>query len=255
MLKNGTAAMTGSEGFVAVESYRKAAQQTETAVWNYKGLAIHALPAIHEYVGEMLRTSLPAGASVLDLASGSGALCLRLHDLGFNPTGSDLVAENFRLHGKIKFRAANLNDPIPQEFEAAFNCVTAIELIEHLENPRHLLRQCYRALRPGGILVLSTPNIESPIALAQFLRTGESRWFTEFEYRNDGHITPIPVSVLRRALHETGFEEANFTSVAPLRFDGFVWWKMRLLAFFMKVMSGRHLAENDIVVVCARKPG
>ncbi|MBW8708300.1 MAG: hypothetical protein JF627_03400 [Alphaproteobacteria bacterium] len=49
--------MTESESFVEVESYKRAAK-VENAVWNYKGLAIHAIPQFHEHAADIIRKTL-----------------------------------------------------------------------------------------------------------------------------------------------------------------------------------------------------
>jgi len=245
--------MDASRSFVVTDSYRKAANMAATAAWNYKGLTIHADPRVHEHVGEIVRSALPQGASVLDLAAGSGAMCLRLKDIGMRPTGTDLVTENFRLHGEVDFVTANLNDELPATLRQGFDCVIATELIEHLENPRHLIRQCHDLLKPGGLLIVSTPNTASSISLAQFIRTGEFRWFTPAQYGNDGHIMPILLPVLRYALDESGFGDIRIDSIAPLKFSGLGWWKMRLLAWMLRGAIGRPLLEGDFLIAQARR--
>ena len=182
-------------------------------------------------------------------------MCLRLKDLGFSPTGCDIVPENFRLHGRVSFSILNLNHPLPEEIVEAFDCVVATEVIEHLENPRHLLRQCFRALRPGGVLFISTPNIDSPLSKALYIRTGDFRWFGDAEYKQDGHITPIHRRVLEKALGEAGFVDVQIESVAPLVVPRFSWWKMRLLAWLVTKVSAERLLEGDILIVEARRPG
>jgi len=248
------AEMDASRSFVAVDSYRKAASSDAPAAWNYKGLTIHADPRLHEHVAELVRAALPLGASVLDLAAGSGAMCLRLKDIGMRPTGTDLVAENFRLHGDVDFVTANLNDAIPASLRQGFDCVIATELIEHLENPRHLIRQCHELLKPGGLLIISSPNTSSSISLAQFVRTGEFRWFTPLQYGNDGHIMPILLPVLRYALEECSFANIQIHSIAPLRFAGLNWWKMRLLAWLLRRVIARPLLEGDFLIAQATRP-
>ena len=241
-----------SKSFVVVDSYRKAAARTG-AVWNYRGLTIHADPRIHEHVAALVKASLPPNASILDLAAGSGAMCLRLKDIGMRPTGTDIVSENFRLHSQVDFFAANLNEELPADLYQKFDCVVATELIEHLENPRGLVRQCANLLRPGGLLILSTPNTESSISLVQFVRSGDFRWFTPDQYVNDGHITPMLLPVLRNALQESGFVDIQIDSIAPLRFRGLAWWRMRLLAWALRKAIGRPLREGDFLIVSARR--
>jgi SAM-dependent methyltransferase len=247
--------MTISDSYVAVENYRKAAAHTSVAPWNYRGLAIHAIPEIHHHVGALLQKSLQPGAEILDLAAGSGAMCLRLKDLGFCPLGTDIVSDNFRLHDEIPFVAANLNEKLPPSLQNRFDCVTALELIEHLENPRHLLRQCYAALKPGGLIVVSTPNIETPLSFAQFLRTGQPRWFMDSHYRIDGHIMPLPRFVLANCFAEAGFTGLAFGSLAAAQFKGLEWWKMRLLAGAIAMLAGRPMESGEIWIAVARRPG
>lgn len=202
-------------GHVRVDSFLAAADVASVAHDNYKGLAIHALPQIHEYFGRLAARRLPAGSRVLDLASGSGAFRQRLLDLGFYPTGCDIVPQNLRLHGAVPFSVTNLNLSLPPELIDGFDCVTALEIVEHVENPRLLLRQCYRALRPGGMLLLSTPNVDSVYSKAVFIRTGDFQRFGEAEYNGDGHITPITQTTLGRALAEAGFVDVSIESIVP----------------------------------------
>lgn len=54
----------------------------------------------------------------------------------------------------------DLNKGIPFESEA-FSCVYALSVLEHLLNPCRFMKDCYRVLRPGGLLVLLTPNIST----------------------------------------------------------------------------------------------
>ena len=48
--------------------------------------------------------------------------------------------------------------PFKNEF---FDVVTCLEVIEHLHNPDNLIKEIYRVLKPGGVLILSTPNLAS----------------------------------------------------------------------------------------------
>ena len=54
----------------------------------------------------------------------------------------------------------DLNEGLPHE-DASFSCVYALSVLEHLLNPCRFLNHCYRVLRPGGRLVLLTPNIST----------------------------------------------------------------------------------------------
>jgi 2-polyprenyl-3-methyl-5-hydroxy-6-metoxy-1,4-benzoquinol methylase len=172
---------------------------------SYRNLPIHAMPGLHAFVAERLTPLLPAGARLLDLGAGSGAMCARLRDKGFHVTAMDVVAANFRLHGEIPFVCADLNDAFGARMDGGFDGIVAVEILEHLENPRNFLRECHRLLGGGGHLVLSTPNVDNPVSKWMFLRNGTFQWFTDYNYDKDGHITPIPTWLLRKMLREAGF--------------------------------------------------
>jgi 2-polyprenyl-3-methyl-5-hydroxy-6-metoxy-1,4-benzoquinol methylase len=217
-------------------------------------LAIHAHAAIHEKVGQIAAASLQPGARVLDLAAGSGAMCLRLKDLGFAPTACDLVAENFRLHEEVDFVELNLNQRFPDCFNAMFHCVVATEIVEHIENPRNFLRQCFNALQPGGLLILSTPNIGSTASRAAYVRTGEFRWFAEQNYRTDGHITPITLFGIRTIMAEAGFAIGEISSVGAVGWNGIIHWKTRLLVRLVEFLARDKPPPGDVLVVSGRRP-
>ena len=240
-------------GTIIVEHYRKAASQDAGKV-HYKGLHIHAVEGLHEFIGAIASRVFVAGSDVLDLAAGSGAMCLRLKDLGMNPTGCDLVVENFRLRDSIPFVAANLNQSFPAEFLDRFDGILASEIIEHLENPRHFLRQCFSVLKPGGHLILTTPNVDSSLSRAILVRFGVFQWFSQKNYKVDGHITPLPRMVLRNALAEAGFNILEETSVGKREFSFWSWWKIIALAALLRLVDSCDTPQNEILVVLAQKP-
>lgn len=81
--------------------------------------------------------------------------------------------------------------------EAAFDVVTLWDVLEHVPSPRRTLTEAARVLRPGGLLVLSLPNIESV----------EARLFGRYwaGWDQPRHLALFPPSVLVRLLGSTGF--------------------------------------------------
>jgi 2-polyprenyl-3-methyl-5-hydroxy-6-metoxy-1,4-benzoquinol methylase len=79
---------------------------------------------------------------------------------------------------------------------ASFDLVTAIEVIEHVESPIGFLRNVRRLLAPGGVGVLTTPNVDSLPARSKFLLRGKIR--TMDERGEPTHISPIFFDLLRR---------------------------------------------------------
>lgn len=148
--------------------------------------------------------------SVLDLAAGTGSFLARLRDAGvadLNAVELDLPV--FALPG-VDPVAVDLNSPFSTGFSRRFDLVTAIEIIEHLDFPRHFLGQIWKLLEPGGHLVLSTPNIAHWVGRLWFLLHGEMRYFKESDYHHQRHISPINHTHMRLMLAEVGFQIVDF---------------------------------------------
>lgn len=242
------------EHTILVEPYRKAATAGSSAV-GYKGLPIHALPGLHEFTARHVRHHCNQGDVLLDIAAGSGAMTLRLIDSGFNVIATDYVSENFRLHQSIPFFQADLNDRFSSGREVQFDGVVASEIIEHLENPRHFARECFKVLKPGGKIILSTPNIDCAASIISFMRAGTFQWFGDIEYKEEGHISPLTQWQIEKCFKEAGFSLLEKTSfgdqVGKLKGSP----RLVLLSHLVKRMSTipAHL-NNQIFVAIFEKP-
>jgi len=239
---------------VLVDHYRAAALARRSNV-HYQGLAIHALPGLHEFAFQQFAAHCPGGATVLELAAGSGAMSLRLADAGYHVTATDYVAENFRLHDALPFFTCDLNGAFADGREASQDAVCALEIIEHLENPRHFFRQCYSLLKPGGVMLMSTPNLDNAASLTSFLREQSFQWFTDADYLHDGHITPLSQWQIRKCVTEAGFEMVWQGSFG----DPFQWLRgsprMLLLSKTLACLMVREPAlSRQIYLAVVRKP-
>ena len=95
--------------------------------------------------------------------------------------------------------------------------MVAQEIIEHLENPRHFLRQCRSLLAPGGVILLTTPNIEDVYSRVRFLVQGRFAFFCQGDYLESGHKTPLTTWQLRQIFGELGLLEAAHEYNRPFR--------------------------------------
>ncbi len=125
-----------------------------------------------QYLAGALRGWLPAdrGAAIADLGCGSGGLLYALKDFGYTElTGVDASAEQVELARQIvpDVVQGDLFELLDQR-PGGFRLLTAFDVVEHLPKTRVLpfLDACQRALRPGGRLILQTPNAESPMSPA-----------------------------------------------------------------------------------------
>jgi SAM-dependent methyltransferase len=80
-----------------------------------------------------------------------------------------------------------------------FDCVMLFEVIEHLEDPISLMRKIRELLVPGGLIALSTPNCESPGAIAGLPL---DIWFAP-----PAHISYFGPMTLVSCLRQAGFEQ------------------------------------------------
>jgi 2-polyprenyl-3-methyl-5-hydroxy-6-metoxy-1,4-benzoquinol methylase len=104
----------------------------------------------------------------------------------------------------------NLNDDFSGSVKNKFDVITAIEVVEHLENSRHFLRECHKLLDLHGKVLITTPNVECIPARLKFLLRGSLRGFEFDLYKDSGHheaehITPIFSTLFMRIARDSGF--------------------------------------------------
>ncbi|MFZ4714941.1 MAG: bifunctional 2-polyprenyl-6-hydroxyphenol methylase/3-demethylubiquinol 3-O-methyltransferase UbiG [Bacteriovoracaceae bacterium] len=99
---------------------------------------------------------------VLDVGCGGGFLSNALSNLGFLVTGVDLsqeslnVAERFDSTKKVKYLCANAYElPFPDQ---SFDVVTAMDFLEHVDDPQRAVSEFARVLKPGGQFFYHTFN-------------------------------------------------------------------------------------------------
>jgi 2-polyprenyl-3-methyl-5-hydroxy-6-metoxy-1,4-benzoquinol methylase len=156
---------------------------------SYEGLPEMAAGGLHATAFELFHKYLSPGAKVLDLGSGAGAWAQRLHDASYSVTACDLETRTDRF--EFPCQVVDLNQNFGLAFgNAEFDAVSIVEVIEHLENPRHIFRQVKSLLKKGGIVLLTTPNASGLYSRLRFFFTGQMAMFNDDCYRGSGHITP-----------------------------------------------------------------
>jgi 2-polyprenyl-3-methyl-5-hydroxy-6-metoxy-1,4-benzoquinol methylase len=130
-----------------------------------------------------------AGERAIDLGTGSGAIALHLRDAGWDVLAADLDPAAFR--ASVPFMRVDFNQEnfAAQLGSGRFALVASVEVIEHVENPIGFLRNIRCLLKPGGVAVLTTPNVDSTPARIKFLLRGTIRMMDAHSEKT--HITPI----------------------------------------------------------------
>jgi len=138
----------------------------------------------------------PEARTVLDIGAGIGLLCLAARELGLQATGvepSQWAAEVARGQNQVEVLKGIF--PHPDLEGRRFDVVTLIDVIEHVGDPTRLLSEVSKALVPGGVAVITTPDAASLAA-----RVLGRRWW---HYRV-AHICFFDRKTMELALHQAG---------------------------------------------------
>jgi cyclopropane fatty-acyl-phospholipid synthase-like methyltransferase len=144
-----------------------------------------------------LLACMPAGGRLLEIGCACGFLLVAARERGFAVQGVEMSAwassyarDTYGLDVKTG-RLETLNVPA-----ASYDAVVMADVIEHLPNPRTTLHDIHRVLRPGGRLLLLTPDIGSVMA-----RVLGARWWGLL----DDHYLYFSRRTLTRLLEQEGF--------------------------------------------------
>lgn len=137
----------------------------------YSETDIEALVAdLAPVYSRVLRDWLPADrkAYIYEAACGPGILIRWLKKQGYsNITATDRSAPEIALAQRtgLEVLTADSIEDLTKRAEASFDCVIAIDFIEHLPRDSMLdfLRSCHRVLKQDGSLILRAPNGDSPV--------------------------------------------------------------------------------------------
>jgi len=166
----------------------------------YKNIPIKSDSRVHgavlAFFGEMTRSSYH-GITVLDVATGKGALAQAVID-GFPGIAIDCndLEPGVMATGVRATFCKDLNCDF--DFQCKYDVILAVEIIEHLENPFHFVRTLKNHLNPNGLIILTTPNLDSFFDRLWFLYHGYPHYFGARGIVNSGgHITMCPEWLLR----------------------------------------------------------
>jgi SAM-dependent methyltransferase len=111
--------------------------------------------------------ALPHGCKALDVGAGNGLWVNLLKANGFDATGIDPYAPDTAK--TAVFKCSLQKAPFEKK---SFDLITFLHVLEHMENPADSLKEADRFLKPGGLLVIEVPNIES-----MGFRLFKTKWF------------------------------------------------------------------------------
>jgi SAM-dependent methyltransferase len=183
-------------------------------------------PAHYEYITHLqiltVLDGLPDGGRVLDIGTGPGLVPHALHLLGYDVVSIDHPRDPSSALRRIKdlgvdgYSAEVGVDPLPLPADSV-DAVFAGDVIEHLPNsPKAFVSALVGVLRPGGKLVLSTPNATRLLARVKMMM-GYSNWPPLEDFYDDdlhmGHHKEYTADELRSVLMDAGLVDVRIAFV------------------------------------------
>lgn len=205
---------------------------------------------------KLFNTYLHKDMRVLDIGGFDGSttgLLKRLYDI-------DAVIVDMDMNGLVAARERGLNAvnadacalPFPDQ---AFDCVLALDILEHIENDNQALSEISRIVKQSGLIILTTP-----ILGVRFANRPETESLSI--HIDWGHVRPgYEPKVLIKAIEDLGFEQEAYgkffniiSSLAyyhlAMKSDG---WRHRLFRFLIKCFEPISDIGAFEIKIAARK--
>ena len=182
------------------------ASQTEARARRSQGTSE---TAIYEMVAEALQERAKAGGRfgvLVDVGCGSGQLWSVVRNKFAHYIGVDAVRyQDFP--EAAEFCLADLDAGKTSLPDECADVVASVETIEHLENPRAFMRELVRLTKPGGSVVVTTPNQLSLLSLLTLVIKKRFSAFQDVHY--PAHLTALLEVDLKRIAAEGGLIDAH----------------------------------------------
>jgi 2-polyprenyl-3-methyl-5-hydroxy-6-metoxy-1,4-benzoquinol methylase len=142
------------------------------------------------------------GSLVIDAGTGLGTFTAWLLSLGYRVVALGIDPKQYG--ASAPFVWCNLDQGLPFRSESA-DAIVAIEVLEHLENPMAFFREASRCLTMFGTLIITTPNVLSISSKVSLIFRNHPLYFSDRDYYENGHISPISRHQISRIAQRTGF--------------------------------------------------
>lgn len=212
--------------------------------------------------GKLLTDRIPIrpGGVLLDYGCGSGWFAAQMRDRGWQAVGMDF-SPHAAAAARKNFGLSAIHGTLPHPAVAAdtLDVVTLRAVLEHVHDPVRLLRAVYAALRPGGWVYASVPNLAG-----WGFRTFGRAWFPLDPPRHLLHFTPETLSA---AVEGCGFRVEAMTTIGHTKWMGHSvdraakgdprWWvKLGKLHVVRSAVTRwtRWTLQADDLAILGRKP-
>lgn len=201
--------------------------------------------AIYEMAARAMQQRGAGGETLLDVGCGVGNLWPFVRERFSRCVGVDAVRYE-GLPDDVEFAQADLNSPRIPLPDGCADVVASIETIEHLENPRAFMRELVRLAKPGGHVIVTTPNQLSLLSLLTLIVKQRFSAFQDVHY--PAHVTALLEVDLRRIAAECGLAEIEVAYTIQGRIILTPWHYPRAFTH----LSPRLFSDNLLLI--GRKP-
>jgi SAM-dependent methyltransferase len=206
---------------------------------------------LHDAVASsVLPIHAPVPRRAIDLGAGTGAFAVRLANLGWDVLSVE--RDDAHYEADVPLLSWDLDDEGLAGKVGTFDLVVAIEVIEHVENPAAFLRTIASTLTPGGVAVLTTPNVESLLTRMKFLLTGNLRMFDAAD--DPEHISPMFLWILtEHLLPRAGLRLVAAHAYPPTGSLITRSWMTQVAKVMARFLPGRaNMGDNHVLVLAMR---
>lgn len=170
-------------------------------------------------VSKMIGSRFSTSADIVDIGCGKGELLATLKKHGFkNLYGTEFghMAEEAKKMEAITIFPYDIYGFCEwcKKESRIFDCVILINVLEHVPNPKNLLKQLKNILSPEGLLVFCVPNDFSVLQKIYLDKTQSKPWFLILP----DHINYFSLETIDGVLEKTGYKLINKTVQYPLEF-------------------------------------
>lgn len=187
-----------------------------------------------EYINKFYPIKKGRGRKLIEFGCATGAAANLLADYGFNVVSTDISKYAVNLAAKnysdIRFSVHDMQKQFTREKN--FDVACAFDVIEHLKDPEIALRNTYKILKPGGTIILTTPN--------------------DYKHMSNDptHINVKVPSQWKRIMKRVGFKNIIIKQVAFIPYLYRFHWRLN---FALPLSISSPYVISPVVIIAQRK--
>lgn len=202
-------------------------------------------PWYFNFVRKDIQPLLPEHAPrVLEVGCGAGATLQWLKQSGqaAHTTGVELSADAAEVaRGRVdELMEGPLEQWLPGMADASFDMVLCLDVLEHLVDPWATVRDLYRVVKPGGVVIVSLPNVRNHRVILPLLFKGAWQ-YEEAGIMDRTHLRFFSESSACELIEQGGFEVRRLAATGIRHGDRDFWKNVLTLGFFSSFFVVQHL--------------